>query len=68
MVAALGRTATDPQPMNRSVRVFLEGGQTSLVVFMNSRTSQYLPSAELSDIVVPDSYGKHAVMYLFMHL
>jgi hypothetical protein len=54
--------------MNRSVRVFLDGGQTSLVVFMNSRTSQYLPSAELSDIVVPDSYGKHEVMYLFMHL
>ncbi len=32
MVAALGRTGTDPQLMNGSVRVFLEGGQTSLVV------------------------------------
>jgi hypothetical protein len=31
MVAALGRTGTDPQLMNGSVRVFLEGGQTSLV-------------------------------------
>jgi hypothetical protein len=40
-VAALGRTGTVLHPMNGSMKMFLEGGWTSLVVvcFMDSRAS-----------------------------
>jgi len=68
-VAALGRTGTVLHPMNGSVKMFLEGGWTSLVVvcFYVFTCLSSCSRFKLSGIVVVDSCGKHVAMYLFKH-